>query len=81
MGYRDFTSNDDWKENSISFISLAYHPKRERVVCGMTSLENNLLCEFDPASGTFTNLGFRKEAEKFEIKIHRSLQLDSRRNF
>ncbi len=81
MGYRDFVSNDDWKENLISFTSLAYHPIRKRVVCGMTSFDNDLMFEFDPAAGTFSTLGFRKEAEKFEIKIHRSLQLDSKGNF
>ena len=80
MGYRDFTSNDDWKNNLISFTSLAYHPERKTVVCGMTSFNNELMVEFDPAKGTFTDLGYRPEAEKFEIKIHRSLHLDRKGN-
>ena len=80
MGYRDFTSNDDWKNNLISFTSLAYHPERKTVVCGMTSFNNELMVEFDPAKGTFTDLAYRPEAEKFEIKIHRSLHLDRKGN-
>ncbi len=78
MGYRDFTSNEDWKNNLISFTSLAYHPQRKTVVCGMTAFNNDLMYEFNPADGTFTDLKYRQEAEKFEIKIHRSLQLDSK---
>ncbi|MBO5760789.1 MAG: hypothetical protein J6S53_04520 [Lentisphaeria bacterium] len=80
MGYRDFTSNDDWKNNLISFTSLAYHPERKTVVCGMTSFNNELMVEFDPAKGTFTDLAYRPESEKFEIKIHRSLHLDRKGN-
>ena len=80
MGYRDFVSNSDWQENLISFTSLLYHPQRKKVICGMTSFANDLMYEFDPETGSFTNLGYQKEAEKFEIKIHRSLQLDSKGN-
>ena len=76
MGYRDFTSNDDWKENLISFTSLAYHPQRKRVICGMTSFNNDLMYEFDLKNGSFIDLGYRPLAERFEIKIHRSLHLD-----
>ena len=80
MGYRDFTSNEDWKNNLISFTSLAYHPQRKTVICGMTAFNNDLMYEFNPADGSFTDLKYRQEAEKFEIKIHRSLQLDSKGN-
>lgn len=80
MGYRDFTSNDDWKNNLISFTSLAYHKERKKVICGMTSFNNDLMVEFDPETGIFTDLAYGAEAEKFEIKIHRSLQLDSKGN-
>ena len=80
MGYRDFTSNEDWKNNLISFTSLAYHPERKTVICGMTSFNNDLMVEFDPAGGSFKDLAYGREAEKFEIKIHRSLHLDRKGN-
>ena len=80
MGYLDFTSNEDWKNNLISFTSLAYHPERKTVICGMTSFNNDLMVEFDPASGSFKDLAYGREAEKFEIKIHRSLHLDRKGN-
>jgi len=81
MGYRDFTSNDDWRSNLISFTSLLWHPERKRVLCGLTAFDNDLLYEFDPATASFTNLGFQPLAERFEIKIHRSLQFDHNYNF
>ena len=80
MGYRDFTSNDDWKNNLISFTSLLYHPQRKKVICGMTAFNNDLMFEYSPADDRFTDLHFAKEAEKFEIKIHRSLHLDRHGN-
>ena len=79
-GYRDFTSNDDWKNNLISFTSLLYHPQRRKVICGMTAFNNDLMFEYSPDDGNFTDLEYAKEAEKFEIKIHRSLHLDRKGN-
>ena len=75
LGYRDFTGNPDWKRNLISFTSLQWHPARRRLYCGMTAFDCDLMVEFDPAAGTFRDLGFMRVAEKFEIKIHRSLHL------
>ena len=80
MGYKDFVSDPDWQENLISFTSLLYHPQHKKVICGMTSFDNDLMYEFDPETGVFSNLGFQQEAEKFEIKIHRSLHLDQKGN-
>ena len=60
MGYRDFVSRSDWKENLISFTSLVYHPQRGKVICGMTSFANDLMYEFDPDTCVFTDLGYRK---------------------
>ncbi len=73
LGYRDFTGNADWKRNLISFTSLIYAPDRRSVICGMTAFDCDLMYEFQTDTGTFRNLGFQRWAEKFEIKIHRSL--------
>ena len=80
MGYRDFTSDADWKRNLISFTSVMYHPVRRRVICGLTSFSNDLLFEYDPECGSFEDLGFAAHAERFEIKIHRSLHVDGHGN-
>ena len=75
LGYRDFTGNPDWKSNLISFTSLLYDKNRSTLFCGMTAFDCDLMYAFDPASEKFENLGYQSVAEKFEIKIHRSLHL------
>jgi hypothetical protein len=80
MGYRDFTSNQDWKDNLISFTSLLYHPLRKKVVCGLTAFNTDLMYEFDPETEKFSSLDFLAVSERFEIKIHRSLHLDKTGN-
>lgn len=75
LGFRDFTGNPDWRRNLISFTSLEFLPARGTVMCGLTAFDTDLLYEFDPATGAFRGLEFNKSAERFEIKIHRSLHL------
>jgi len=75
LGYRDFTANADWKRNLISTTSVMWHPKRKRVICGLTSFDSDILYEFDPATSEFHNLNYGRISEPFEIKIHRSLDL------
>lgn len=75
LGYRDFTGNPDWKRNLISFTSLLWHPAEKKIICGMTAFDGDLMYSFDPATETFADLGYMDLAEKFEIKIHRSLHL------
>ena len=75
LGYRDFTGNPDWRRNLISFTSLVYDHARERLFCGMTAFDCDLMYAFAPKSESFECLGYKDVAEKFEIKIHRSLHL------
>ncbi len=75
LGWRDFTGDPDWKRNLISTTSLLWHPKRQRVICGLTSFDTDILYEFDPSTEQFHNFDYTSVAEKFEIKIHRSLAM------
>jgi hypothetical protein len=75
LGYRDFTSNEDWKHNLISFTSLLWHPQRKRVILGLTAFDTDLLYEFDPVTREFHSFAYPTVSEPFEIKIHRSLHL------
>ncbi len=75
LGYRDFTGNPDWKRNLISFTSLLWEPRRKSLFCGLTAFDCDLMYEFHPENGQFRCLDYGKYAEKFEIKIHRSLHL------
>ncbi|MFH1709422.1 MAG: hypothetical protein ABIF71_16105 [Planctomycetota bacterium] len=73
LGYRDFVADEDWRHNLISTTSVEYMPARRTVMCGLTSFANDLMYEFDLATGKFISLNYQKVSEKFEIKIHRSL--------
>ena len=77
LGWRDFTANPDWKRNLISTTSLLWHPKRKRLVCGLTSFDTDIMYEFDPAESRWHGLDYLAVGEPFEIKIHRSLALAS----
>lgn len=75
LGYRDFVAQPDWRRNLISTTSVLWHPQRQRVICGLTSFDTDLLYEFDPATQQFRSLDYPRVSEPFEIKIHRSLAL------
>lgn len=60
----------------VSFVSLLYHPGTQRVYCGLTNWQNDLLYAFDPETKEFEDLRFRDIADRFDVKIHRSLEMD-----
>ena len=60
----------------VSFVSLLYHPVTRQVYCGLTNWKNDLLYAFDPKSKQFEDLKFRGIADRFDVKIHRSLEID-----
>ncbi|MFH1378186.1 MAG: hypothetical protein ABIH86_05500 [Planctomycetota bacterium] len=75
LGYRTFVANPDWKRNLISITSVLWHPQRERLICGLTSFDTDIMYEFDPKTSAFRGLNYPSVSEPFEIKIHRSLHL------
>jgi len=60
----------------LAFTSLQWHPGKKLVYCGLTRNDNDLIYTYDPESEKFQSLGFKKIAEKLEIKIHRSFCMD-----
>jgi len=60
----------------VSFVSLLYHPGTRLVYCGLTSWTTDLLYAFDPKSKQFESMNFPSIADRFDTKIHRSLELD-----
>ena len=64
------------RERAIHVTSLLYHPGEDRLYLGLTDMDNDLLYKFDPADSSFTTCDFRRIADEFDVKIHRSLVLD-----
>jgi len=67
----------DFRENHTAFVCLLYHPQEQRLYCGLTAFDGNVLAKFNPATRAFEPLNYRLVAEPFEIKVHRSLELAS----
>jgi len=60
----------------ISFTSLLYNPNDGLIYCGLTSADGDLFYTFNHQTKKFTSLNFKSVADEFDVKIHRSLELD-----
>jgi hypothetical protein len=72
---------DDWQshepfKNWISFTSLLFHPEVKLIYCGLTSWKGDVFYAFDPKTKEFRSLEFPDIGDRFDVKIHRSLELD-----
>ncbi|MHB0937978.1 MAG: hypothetical protein ACYDCO_12890 [Armatimonadota bacterium] len=63
------------RDNYVAFCSLLWHPAEERLYCGVTAPNSDVLAKFNPATKLFEPLDYRPVAEPFEVKVHRSLEL------
>ena len=63
--------------NHIAFVSLLHHPQEQRLYCGLTAADTNILTKFNPATKQFEELDYTAVSEPFEVKVHRSLELAS----
>jgi len=59
-----------------AFTSVLHDPADGIIYCGLTDRDNELLWAYDPGSGRFTQRHFKQVADKYDVKIHRSLVLD-----
>ena len=71
--FRDFQNDPKACHEWIAFTTVMYCPADGLVHCGLTRFDNDILYVFDPESKEFRSLGYSRKAEKFEVKIHRSL--------
>jgi hypothetical protein len=75
--FEDLRSDPGYRQDWISFTSLAWDAERGRLYCGLMALDNDLLHVFDPETGRFASLGFARIGDKFDVKLHRSLELEA----
>lgn len=74
--YRRTVADRDMLRNRIAFDSLLYLPGRKKLFLGLMAYDNDILYSFDPQSAEFESLNYPRVAEKYEIKLHRSLNYD-----
>ncbi len=59
-----------------AYTSVVFNPADGLVYLGLTDRENELLWTFDPKTREFAQRHFISEAEKYDVKIHRSFAFD-----
>lgn len=72
----DLRADEGYCNHWISFDSLAWDARRNKLYIGLCSINNDIFWSFDPATDAFTSLQFRRISGKFDAKFHRSLEID-----
>ena len=72
----DLRADAGYREDWISFDCLAWDSRSGRLYVGLTAINNDVFYVYDPASGGFSSLNFRRVGDKFDAKFHRSLEID-----
>lgn len=65
------------RENYVAFTCLLAAPREGMLYCGVTAYNNDILAVFDPQKKAFRSLRYQEVAEKYEVKIHRSLEMSA----
>ncbi|MFH0807470.1 MAG: hypothetical protein V2A57_03550 [Elusimicrobiota bacterium] len=74
--YKRSVADPDMYRNRVGFDCLLYIEKYKKLFCGLAAFDNDIFYTFDPATKKYESLGYSKIAEKYEVKIHRSLTFD-----
>ncbi len=74
--FEDFQKDPELSGRLISTVWMAYNSYDGLLYCGLTAFNNDILYTFDLDTKEFRSLGFQSVAERFDVKIHRSLAID-----
>lgn len=73
--YKQLASDANWFKGWISFDTVAWNPNDQQLYCGLNSMDGDLLYRFDPSSSEFESMDTQQWADRFDVKIHRTLLL------
>ena len=73
--FREWVADERFYHHLISFTTVMYNPNDGLTYCGLTAYDNDLLWTFDPETKEFRSCGYQSAGERFDVKIHRSLEL------
>jgi len=74
--YQDFLNNEKWFNNWISFDCLLYDKRSDFIYCGLANFSTDIFYVFDRKKEVFHSLDFKKIANPYDAKFHRSLVMD-----
>lgn len=72
---QDLRADEAYCNDWISLDTLTWDDKRKQLYVGLTAINTDILHQFDPATGQFQSLGFQRVSDKFDVKLHRSIEL------
>ncbi len=76
--YKDLVADPTWFRGWISFDAVAWNPSDKKVYCGLNSMDGDLLYAFDPRNQQFECMNTQRWTDEFDVKIHRTLLLNSK---
>lgn len=76
MSFDEHQKSNHFAVDLISFCCLEYNSFDKLLYCGLTAMDNDIFYTFNPQSHTFRSLNFKAVSERFDVKVHRSLQFD-----
>ena len=76
LTYDEIQADPDFSHKLISFVCNEYNPVDGRLYLGATAFDNDIFFWFDIDKKEYHSLNFKEVAERFDIKIHRSLCID-----
>ncbi len=71
--YDDLVNEPSWRQDWISFDCCLYLPDKNKLYCGLTSIDGDIFWAFDRSTRSFVNCGYRTLNRRFDAKFHRSL--------
>ncbi len=76
MSFRQLQGDPGYAHGLGAFTTVRYHAD-DYLYLGTTAFDNDLLYRFDRKARKFICLNYAEQAERFEVKIHRSLEIDT----
>lgn len=75
--FEDLQADEGYCHDWISFDCLAWDEASQRLYLGLTAIDTDIFYVYEPARAKFTSLGFPRISDLFDVKFHRSLELDT----
>jgi outer membrane protein assembly factor BamB len=72
----DLRADEGYCNDWISVDSLAWDQQKKLLYVGLNCINTDIFYTFDPGSNAFESLGFQRVSDKFDVKLHRSIELD-----
>ena len=72
----DVRADPRYRDEWIVFDCLSWDPERRLLYLSLTAIENDILWRLDAVTGKFASLAFTRIGDRFDAKLHRSLERD-----